>query len=534
MLKWGSVVAAAMLMACGEGDNAPPLISDVPDQVAVVGQRLEVLISGSDPDGDALRYGYEAPIVSLVPGSATISTNAAGQGVFAFTPLASQIGAHAIDFIVSDGKSERVTTANLEVRSASGSDQAPVFVRPQYSGGVLDASVETCISVELAVQDFDSTEVEIAVEPALPGTQLLPGPDGLSATWTWCPTGASVLSSQQHFTFIADDGESVPVEKRFSVVIRGGECDAQVLAIEHVPDDVRGVQDVLITFAIDGPVSGDPSVAYGTIDPGGPENIDQLDLAPVEASSAGSYRAVIPSPVAAPGSPAEATLYYIISASTPTQCTVDRPVDDAFEIRVRAEGGAGSGACAPCSHDAQCGDANDLCLGKAAGDASYCGASCNDDGDCPEDMVCPPAPLTSVDGQAARQCVPQLGTCDTGCSADAYEPNDGVEQAFLRPRLVPGSYGSLSLCPDDDDWYVVELDEPASIRLDLVGEGSNDLDLVLTDDGGIILDAGVEPGGTEEITSICLDAGTYLVRVHSLFTDATDYSLNLGVDPQGC
>jgi hypothetical protein len=67
------------------------------------------------------------------------------------------------------------------------------------------------------------------------------------------------------------------------------------------------------------------------------------------------------------------------------------------------------GLCEACSGDADCGGSNDLCVWWD--DEPRCLAGCDSVDDCPAGYFCSFAPLGSVDGESARQCLPNDYQC---------------------------------------------------------------------------------------------------------------------------
>src|SRR5690348_6165827 len=97
------VLPFVCLVSCVTG--GAPELANVTDHVAIVGTELRIDLDGTDPDGDALSYGFRTPAdLKDLHDRATVSQAPSGAGVFRWTPLASDLGEHSIDFQVSDGK----------------------------------------------------------------------------------------------------------------------------------------------------------------------------------------------------------------------------------------------------------------------------------------------------------------------------------------------------------------------------------------------------------------------------------------------
>jgi hypothetical protein len=77
--------------------NLPPVLAAIASQQVNEGETLEVLVSASDPDGDAL--SFSAPDL---PGFGVLSDNGDGSGSLQFTPDFSDAGSYTITIVVSD------------------------------------------------------------------------------------------------------------------------------------------------------------------------------------------------------------------------------------------------------------------------------------------------------------------------------------------------------------------------------------------------------------------------------------------------
>src|SRR5436190_6641050 len=93
-----SIAALATTVACS-GGGAPEL-TGLSDQVAQVGHELKIDLAGTDPDGDQLSYGFKAADIENISDRAQVSVSPSGNGVFRWTPNASDVGEHAFDFSV--------------------------------------------------------------------------------------------------------------------------------------------------------------------------------------------------------------------------------------------------------------------------------------------------------------------------------------------------------------------------------------------------------------------------------------------------
>jgi hypothetical protein len=177
-----------------------------------------VNLNASDPDGDELTYKFRAQDLADLEGHAEITQSPSGSGVFKWTPIASDVGEHAIDFAVADAAHTTTVTVRIDVRSAIGAATAPVFRQPLGSGATLDLSQKACVDVDIVIDDPDSSTVRITqVDPVIEGATLN-ARDGHTATWHWCPTRDQQAEPRYTLTLAADDGDNPRAVKNYLVV----------------------------------------------------------------------------------------------------------------------------------------------------------------------------------------------------------------------------------------------------------------------------------------------------------------------------
>ena len=210
------LVAACALAACDDGH--PPDLRGLSDQTVAVGQELVVQLEGTDPDGGRLTYSVKADI--MLDG-ATISEMPDGTGVFRWTPVAGDEGMHVFDFTVSDGSHD--TTVSINVNVVTSIAGAPVFRAPLGTGTVVNVSTMPCMTVNIVIDDMDSAMVTIGQEaPVIDGGMLMQI-DGLTGTWTWCPTAAQVAAMDRYTLVLsADDGTHKTIKDYVIVLATNG------------------------------------------------------------------------------------------------------------------------------------------------------------------------------------------------------------------------------------------------------------------------------------------------------------------------
>ncbi|MDQ3368488.1 MAG: lamin tail domain-containing protein [Myxococcota bacterium] len=274
MARCTLLVALLLLGGCARGE--PPELVGLVDQLAVVGHELVLELQGADPDGDALTYRVAAAIA--LEGAATITQTPSGRGLFRWTPTGTDVGMHAFDFTVSDGRNDTTVTITIEVRASAGG--VPIFREPLGSGRVVNLSADPCVEVAIAVDDRDSPELVVAEEPpGIPGG-MLQEVDAAARRWRWrwCPEAAQIAASNRYTLVLsADDGEHPKALKHYVLVFSDGGPSQIVineLDYDNPGSDVAEYVELLnpsgTAASLAGLklvlVNGGTSTAYSTID----------------------------------------------------------------------------------------------------------------------------------------------------------------------------------------------------------------------------------------------------------------------------
>lgn len=539
----------ATAVACGP--DAAPELTGLRDQVAQVGTELTIDLQGTDADGDRLKYGFHAADLPDLEGRAQITQSPSGAGVFRWTPMAAHVGQHAFDFTVSDGARSATTTINIDVRSAIGAATAPVFRQPLGTGTTLDVGQQACVDLEIVVEDQDSARVAISQDdPVIDGAELTMR-DGLTASWQWCPTREQQAESRYTLVLAADDGDNPKTVKEFLVVLRGGSgesCPGMAPVIGHTAHDVSTILDVVIeaTVSDDRGIKDAPLLYVSMTQPATPPDLSKMTQLMTQQVSGdrknGVYRASVANPVARMPGGTQQRLYYVLTANDDDDATGScdhSTISPVYVMTVTATGAADLPICAPCTGDAQCG-AGDECVRMGTSGASYCLQACG--AGCPAGYSCSTAPLASVDGKMAMQCVPDSGTCamPTGaCADDRWEVNDSRSDASHNPVLAPDTYDLVS-CPSatsttraNDDWFKIVVDSDARVDLQLAGAPVSDLDLRLYHADGTLVTASTSLDPDEEINA-CLRAATYYVKVNGYGSARNEYLLSYETRAESC
>ncbi len=547
---------SAMMVLAGCQEGSPPLLADPGNQVAVVGQELRVPLSASDPDGGSLNFSFRASIAGI-QAHALVTRTPDGQGLFAYTPVSGHEGDHIFDFTVSDGDFETTVPITIAVRGASGIDSAPIFREPK-AGLILEAGADcaTIRSLDVIVEDLDTVEIELTqAPPVLPGATLTVDPSsfGKEAVWKWCPRTEDASVFQHQLTLSADDGENPPTLKNVPIVIRpgtGANCPGDAPQITHSPQDLATLQDIPIIaeFTDDVGISA-PVLYYALENPitAGEVDFSKLSLANMTldegTATVGTWRGIVPNPVAEGVEGDEITLYYVIEVVDTDDpqggCNhrSNSPSSGVHTLTVSHPGDArgGAGLCEPCSFDVQCGESNDLCLQLAKG--SFCGTDC--DSGCEDGYACSVNPLTSVDGAAGQQCVPNDDECGGGgdsCEGDEYDPLDDTPESAKDVSLSNDYTDELIICPNNADWFALDVNSLTQVTVSVDGDSPPDIDLALLDSDLESIDSSTLSGSQEEVISPCLAPGTYyaLVDIYQGGEVPGNYTINIDFDANAC
>lgn len=290
-----ALVLACVVAGCNSG--AAPDIVGLSDQVAIVGTEFVLELEGTDADGDNLTYGVEADIP--LEGVATVSQTPAGNGVFRWTPIASDVGQRAFDFKVSDGDHTTTVSIAIDVRSTAAG--IPVFRQPLGTGRVVNLSTDPCMTIDILIEDEDTAQVTIAeVEPTIAGGELNQT-SGLTGSWYWCPTSAQIAESNRYTLLLsADDGDQRTV-KEYVIVLGTGPGGA-TLIINEIDYDNIGTDTAEYIELLN--VSTQPLSLAGikvTLVNGATSTVYQtIDLGPTGSLGAGQYLVLCPPTTSVP------------------------------------------------------------------------------------------------------------------------------------------------------------------------------------------------------------------------------------------
>lgn len=360
-----ALLTVVAVVACS---GAPPTLAAIDDQVVAVGGELRLTLSASSPDGGDIAYSF----ASTMPNArdrAELTQRPDGTGVFVLRPLAADVGSFAFDFTATAGGMSDTITVQIEVKPAVGEEARPRFMNPLGPGTMLDIAKQSCATIDIVVEDSDSTEVTIDFEePRVPGAELVER-GKKTARARFCPDANQKAADDQFLLRLsADDGDNPKAIINYAVVLKKpveAGCTGAAPAIVHVADDAES----LVALELEADVSDDvglksaPIVYFSTENPGATPDLAKMRQAPMAlvtgTATRGTYRAEVPNPVADKTVGTGAKLYYVITAvdnDDPRRNCDHFTQSPVYTMTVVNPGGQGQLAvCEPCTHDIQCG-----------------------------------------------------------------------------------------------------------------------------------------------------------------------------------
>lgn len=171
--------------------NRNPSLASITDRTIAEGETLALVLSGSDPDGDALTYvGYIDPSGPADAGTATLyGTN------FNWTPGFDEAGSYALGFTASDGKGGEATQTMTVV--VTDINRAPTL------SDVVDQTVSEgeTLTISLVGSDPDGDTISYSVSGSPTGASIS------GSTFTWTPSHDQ--SGTYVLTFSVGDGKGL-------------------------------------------------------------------------------------------------------------------------------------------------------------------------------------------------------------------------------------------------------------------------------------------------------------------------------------
>ena len=188
--------------------NGAPVLAPVGPQQATVGQLLELMLSASDPDNDAIALS-----VSNAPAGAALQDLGNGLGTFRWTPSATQLGSRTVTFHATDAGTP-MASATLDVTITVGAANRPPVLAAL---GNQQVDVGATLTLAFSATDPDGDALVYRAAPLPSGAQL----DGAQLSWT--PTAADTGNHPLTIT-VTDDGNP-PASDSEAIVVTVGDAN---------------------------------------------------------------------------------------------------------------------------------------------------------------------------------------------------------------------------------------------------------------------------------------------------------------------
>ena len=222
-------------------NDAPPTLQPVNNQVVVAGETLNIQVSATDPEGEAVRYGLGAAPSGMIIDPAT--------GQISWTPDTGPFGAFSATVTASDpgGQSDQTSFA-VDVLSLAATNQPPQLAPLSDVTAVVGMSV----TVKLQASDGDPNDI-------------------LSFSLSGLPSGASFDANRAVLNWLPDDRDIGGTRLTATVTDSAGQSDTKSFwIVVEAPQAPPVARDDAYTLRGDRTQSIDaPGVLANDSDPNG-------------------------------------------------------------------------------------------------------------------------------------------------------------------------------------------------------------------------------------------------------------------------
>ncbi|MDA8744744.1 dockerin type I domain-containing protein [Rubripirellula amarantea] len=178
--------------------NAPPVLTPIPNLVAVVGQPLSFTIDVDDLDQDPLLFDH----VGLPAGASLVASPRYGEAILSWTPTAGDVGEHPVEIVVSDSGNlgqtlplEDRQNITITVRASNTAPNLTPIAIPSVAEG-------NSLAFTLAASDSDGDDVFFTATGLPAGAKL----NSITGEVTYSPGFES--AGNYTFTATASDGNA--------------------------------------------------------------------------------------------------------------------------------------------------------------------------------------------------------------------------------------------------------------------------------------------------------------------------------------
>jgi hypothetical protein len=203
--------------------NRPPVLNPIGCRTVVEGQTLTIVLTGSDPDNDALTYS-----ASNLPPGATFDP---ATQTFTWTPTYDQTGTYPnIEFTVTDGGSPAELDVELIKITVGNPNRAPVFTLV----GTQNTLENQLLRFNVKATDPDGDAIIYSTGPLPTGASFTPS----TRTFSWTPDNTQAGTYAVIF-YATDNGGGVG---QLEVLISVGEVPTPCKLVERIIQTVLGLQ----------------------------------------------------------------------------------------------------------------------------------------------------------------------------------------------------------------------------------------------------------------------------------------------------
>jgi RHS repeat-associated protein len=181
--------------------NQAPTITSRPRSAIALGAAYLYAAQASDPNGDPLAFSLQTAPIGMTITSA---------GLVTWSPAAAQLGPHAVELRVSDGRGG-VATQNFTINVLpEGANEPPEIISTPPRAAVIGRTYQ----YDLRAEDPEGDPVVWTLESAPSGMSL----DRLQGTLRWTPTAAQL--GNRDVVARATDGQGGSALQTFTIAVR--------------------------------------------------------------------------------------------------------------------------------------------------------------------------------------------------------------------------------------------------------------------------------------------------------------------------
>jgi len=531
------------------GGNHPPVLMKIGDRVVAVGETLEIEAQATDPDGDDLTYSVYGDIP---PGAKFNKTS----HVFTWVPLQADKTVY-LTFVVSDDDAMDRETVEIKV-VAEKIGHPPVFDK------VSDQKVQAGapFSLQLSASDLDGDTLEFGIAGQKPPMSEMNPVTGL---FTWNPP-AELDQTVVEVTFVVSDGVfKDDLKVRFLVGEVAGGSPPEFVALADQSAEVGKA----LSFTVN---ASDPEGQSVTlkVESGLPAGAYFDSSSGVFQWTPGAGDAGHTVAVKFSASDGQFTSFLTVQINVSTGTLPPTCQDDVYEPNNQAADakalGTGAYDLSICDTQLSPVDSDWFLVGLKAGESLNVKVTFEHDLGDIDVSLAQSGPVNTIvaasDGTSdeeefdyspgvngdfllvifgvaniqysnAYHLELTVTSAPPTCQEDFLEPDDSA-QSGTKVTSLEADYKFLTLCPGDEDWFLVPLDAGDTVlAAATISKGS--LSMELQDPAGKVVDTAGPTSAPATVGLYGVEAsGDYRVRVFAAQEAA--YSMDFLVEkaPDGC